>query len=342
MRWDVGVDLGTESVRMAELKKGPVLNEAALLAFREGRDTPFCGGEAAARLAGRECNGMSVLSPLRDGALENNFTADRMFHWLYRQMDSVSRRGRFGVLITCAPFSRPVQREALLSAAIDAGAQTAALVRADAAAAIGAGVHLNAPEAKLVVDVGAGKLSATLFTFGRVAAYGYLPYGMRRIDERIQRIIRTDFGYRIGMSGAKEIKHTLGTAQPGAATQDVIMHMSGFSLENRLPKHFDVETPPVLEACEDVVRELAGLCASVVDNAPEELSADLTDEGAVLVGGGAEMTGLDKRIGDALGIPCRVADAPATCAIRGLYEIMQNPDEYSAAFLERRTAAAWR
>src|SRR5699024_4492930 len=121
--------------------------------------------------------GMSVVRPLRDGVLENSFNADRMFHWLYRRMDTVNPRRRFNALITCAPFARPVQMEALLAAATDAGATSAALVRGDAAAALGAGLDLNAPEAKLVVDVGGGKLSATLFTFGRVAAYGHLPYG---------------------------------------------------------------------------------------------------------------------------------------------------------------------
>ena len=79
----------------------------------------------------------------------------------------------------------------------------------------------------------------------------------------------------------------------------------------------------------------------MAEQAPEELSADLNDAGAVLVGGGAELTGLDKRIGDALGIPCRVADAPAACAIRGLHRIMESPEAYPAAFLDRRTSAQW-
>ena len=58
MRWDVGIDLGTESVRMAELKSGPTLEAAAALAFRDGRESPVCGGDAAARLDGRTCMGM--------------------------------------------------------------------------------------------------------------------------------------------------------------------------------------------------------------------------------------------------------------------------------------------
>jgi len=342
MRWDVGIDLGTENVRMAVWKEGPVLDEAASLAFRDGYDTPFCGGNTAKLLEGRTCENMTVTSPLRDGVLENNFTADRMFHWLYRQLETVNRKRRFNVMITCAPFARPVQQEALLSAAIDAGAATAALIRSDAAVAVGAGLDLNAPEAKLLVDVGAGKLSATLFTMGRVAAFGHLSYGMSRIDERIQRIIRTDYGYRIGLKGAREIKHTLGSAQPRTAPTDVFMHMTGFSMADRLPRNFHVETRPVLDACEDVVRELTGLCASVVDNAPEELSADLNDAGVVLAGGGAELSGLDKRIGDALGIPCRVADVPSTCGIRGLHRIMENPDNYKAAFMAQKVNAAWR
>lgn len=342
MRWDVGIDLGTENVRMAELKQGPVFDGPAALAFREGREAPICAGDIAARLVGRTCEGVSVHYPLKDGALENNFYAEKMFRWLFKRMESVNYKRRFGAMITCAPFVRPVQREAMLTAALDAGAAEAALVRSDVAAAVGAGMDIHGPEARLLVDIGAGRMSATLFTFGRVAAYGYLPYGMNRIDDRVQRIMRTDFGYRIGKSAAMEIKHTLGTAMPKVAPKDIIMHMTGISMSERLPVNFDVETQPVLDACEDVVTELCRLCASVVDNAPEELSADLNDVGAVVVGGGAAMTHIDRRISETLGIPCRVADAPNTCAIRGLYKIMENPEPYEGMMQGRQIRSVWR
>lgn len=333
MRWDIGIDLGTEQVRVAEYNKGATLETAARLAFREGRDTPLCCGDVAARIMGRTCQGVSVHAPLRDGVLENNFYADRLLRWLYRQVDLSGRSKRFGTMMTCAPFARPVQQEAMLQAATDAGASEAVLVRSDMAAAIGAGLDLYAPEAKLVVDVGAGKVTATLFTMGRIAAFGYLPYGLNRIDDRVQRMIRTEGGYRIGLGSAREIKHTLGTALPEAAPGDIIMHMTGFSLERRQPEAFDIETLPVLHACEEVVCEIAGLCANVAAEAPEELSADLIDSGVVLVGAGAELNGLDKRIGDTLGVPCRVADAPSKCAIRGVFEIMRAPERHAGAIM---------
>ena len=333
MRWDIGIDLGTDFVRVAEYNRGATLEAAARLALREGRENPLCCGDVAARVSGRTCAGVEVVSPLRDGVLENNFYADRLLRWVYRQAEELPWGKRFGAMLTCAPFSRPVQQEALLTAAVDAGAAEAALVRADAAAALGAGLDLNAPEAKLVVDIGAGKVTATLFTMGRVAAFGYLPYGLNRIDARVQRIVRTEGGYRIGLNSAREVKHTLGTALPEAAPRDVVMHMTGFSMERRLPEVFDVETDMALHACEEVVCEIAGLCAGVVSEIPEELSADLNDAGAVLVGGGAEMPGMDKRIGDTLGVPCRIADAPGKCAVRGLVEIMRAPEKYPAALM---------
>lgn len=342
MRWDIGIDLGTDYARIAEYNKGATMEAAARLAFREGRETPLCCGDIAARIQGRTCQGVSVCAPLKDGVLENNFYADRMFRYLYRQADLNSRAKRFGAIITCAPFARPVQQEAMMIAAMDAGAGEAALVRSDTAAAIGAGLDFDAPEGRLFVDVGAGKVTATLYTMGRVAAFGYLPYGLNRIDQRVQRIIAMENGYRIGVNSAREIKHTLGTALPKAAPSDVIMHMTGFSMEKRLPEAFDVETAPVLHACEEVISEIAGLCASIALEAPDGLSADLYDSGVTLVGGGAEMTGMDKRLGDTLGIPCRIADAPAKCAARGLYKIMNDPDTYAAAFITRTRRNAYR
>ena len=341
MRWDIGIDLGTQSVRMAELKNGPVMSAPAALAFREGNRVPICAGEIAERLVGRTCQGVEVVYPLRDGVLENNLYAASLFQWLFKRSDGVNTRRHFGAMITCAPFARPVQREAMLTAAIDAGAAEAALVRSDAAAAVGAGLDLNGPEAKLLVDVGAGKITCTLFTFGRVAAFGCLPYGFGRISDRVRRILRSDYGYRVGKAASEEIVHTLGSAMPDKAPRDIIMHATGIAMKERKPANFDVETRPVLDACEDVVAELCRLVNTVVDNAPEELSADLNDVGAVLTGGGAALTELDRRLGNALGIPCRVADAPETCAIRGLWRIMEDPNRYAEMLQDKQSRQVW-
>ena len=55
----------------------------------------------------------------------------------------------------------------------------------------------------------------------------------------------------------------------------------------------------------------------------------------------ASMAELDRRVGQALGIPCRVADAPEGCAVRGLYRVMEDPDAYAGAILQRQSKQVW-
>ena len=108
MRWDVGIDLGTQNVRVAELKNGPVLDMPACMAFREGKVSPICAGEIAQRLIGRTCEGVSVHYPLSDGVLESSFYAERLFHWLFQRSDALKLRRHYGAIIACQPFARPV------------------------------------------------------------------------------------------------------------------------------------------------------------------------------------------------------------------------------------------
>ena len=327
MRWNIGIDLGTENVRMAEAGHGATLDAPALLAFRDGRGTPFAAGGAAHALLGRECEGMRVAAPLKDGVLENNMYAEKLLHWTIQQQDETRRVRRPAVLITHAPHARPVQQEALLRAALDAGAAEASLIRSDVAAALGAGVDILAPEAKLIVDVGAGSMTATLITMGRMAASQTLPFGLNRIDEALVHMLRVEQGFLIGLRTAAEVKQVLGSALPSAA-EGVPMQVAGIDLRRRQPEFHEVSPELVWRACDALVRELLAMCVSVAGSAPPELAADLNDYGAVLAGGGALLTGLDKRIGDTLGIPCRMEEAPQACAVKGLSEYLEHTSRY--------------
>ena len=337
MRWDIGIDLGTRNVRMVTEGAKEAFAQSAALALRAGEDAPLYCGDAAAMLHGRDGAGLEVCFPLADGTLRNAEHAKALFSWLYGRAGEASRTRRLRALITCAPFARPVQQDALLRAALDAGAVEAGLVRSDAATAVGAGLSILEPAASLLVDVGAGKLSATLFTRGMVAAYAWLPYGVSRIDERLIRLLRTERGFLIGPRTAEEVKNALASAH-GAAP--VPMRAAGLNLQTRLPMLFDVEPEMVWRAAEGVLTELVGMVASVVDNAPEELAADLNDAVCVLAGGGALISGLDKRLGDQLGIPVRVADAPLACAGAGLAKILEAPEDYELLMMEKMARAA--
>lgn len=336
MRWDTGIDLGTANVRMADSAGGLTLDEPSLVAIREDDSAAYVG-ESAWRLMGREPKGIKVDSPLRDGVPESTLHTQRMFQWLLRRGENERRRRRT-VLVTCAPFARPAYREALMQCAIDAGCADVALVRSDAASALGSGVDLMGPQATFVVDVGAGKMTATLFSMGREIATGHLPYGTNRINERIISALRTDYGFSVGWQTAEDIKLALATAHPGDVSS-VKARAAGLDVKERLPRMAEISPELIMKICRDPLKELMGICQAVISGAPEEISADLNDVGATLTGGGAVIPGLDKLIGDTLGIPCSIADSPALCAIKGINSIMLEPDRYANLIWQRMTLA---
>jgi rod shape-determining protein MreB len=339
MRWDTGIDLGTANVRMADAGDGLKLDEPSLVGVREDGSAAYAG-ENAWRLLGRAPRGLTVESPLRDGVPESSLYTQRILQWLFKRGE-MDRRRRHAVLISCAPFARPAYREALMQSALDAGATDVDLVRSDAMSALGSGVDLMGPQATLLIDVGAGKMTATLFTMGREAAFGYLPYGMNRINERIMAALRADYGFAVGFRTAEDIKLALASEHP-LDMSEMKVRAAGLDVFAREPRLVEIAPEMILNICADPLKELMGMCQAVVANAPEELSADLNDAGATLAGGGAQLPGLDKLIGDTLGIPCTIAEAPALCGIRGLNAMLLESDRYGALVWQRMALAARR
>ncbi|MDD5746958.1 MAG: rod shape-determining protein, partial [Candidatus Omnitrophica bacterium] len=55
----------------------------------------------------------------------------------------------------------------------------------------------------------------------------------------------------------------------------------------------------------------------ILEKAPPELSADLVDQGIVLVGGGSLLRGIDKLLSEETGLPVRVAEEALTAVALG-------------------------
>ncbi len=335
MRWDVGIDLGSANVRMATMENGLILDEPAMIAMRNDEQVAYIG-EGAWRLLGREPRGMHVAAPLRDGVPESTLYTTAMFQWLFRK--SGDRKRRFSALISCSPAARPAYREALMQSALDAGASDVALVRSDTVSALGSGVDLMGPQTTFVIDVGAGKMTATLLAMGREIASGSVPYGMGRINERIIAALRADYGFAIGWRTAEDVKLALSSAHPGDLSK-VKTRAAGLDIYERAPRLAEISPELIARLCIDPLQELMGVCQSVIAEAPEEVSADLNDIGAVLTGGGSQIPGLDKLIGDRLGIPCSIAESPALCGIKGINSMLLEPDRYEPLIWQRMAIA---
>jgi rod shape-determining protein MreB len=61
-----------------------------------------------------------------------------------------------------------------------------------------------------------------------------------------------------------------------------------------------------------------------LERTPPELSADISDRGIVLTGGGALIKNLDKRIREETGLPVSIADDPLCSVVLGTGKMLSD------------------
>lgn len=83
-------------------------------------------------------------------------------------------------------------------------------------------------------------------------------------------------------------------------------------------------------------RRYARLCTACSKRTPPELSADISNLGIIITGGGALLNGIDKRIEDRTGIEVTIADDPKSCVAVGTGKALDQIENIENNSMNRR------
>lgn len=335
MQWEIGIDMGTSGVRMAQRENGVLFSESAVLAYYVQEKQPFAWGDDARALTGRTPASVRLRAPMKGGVLENSQAARFWLQHMTKQAAEAHRNRRGTVLMSYTAGSRAAHEEALMRAALEAGAAEVGIVRSDVAGAIGAGLDVLAPGAVFVLEIGAGHITSSIVTMGRIAAEGSIPYGFDRINEQFMRNLVAERGFAVGELTAEDIKCELGAAENIEHSAGVRMTVQGFDLRTRMPRSEVIKPADICRVIEPVIAEITFMLNGMISQIPEELAADLIDAGVTVIGGGAHLPGLDRAIGEALQIPCFIAEDPENAVVRGLSEILRRSNHFDTLVTDR-------
>lgn len=319
MLWDIAIEFGETAVRMATREKGLAFAAPSWGAERGGALIAI--GDEARQMLGRTPPGVTLSRPF-----EHGFMADARLtaQWLTRLLEPFmggAKVSRPSVVFLDGGRLAPGERELLLGTARELGAGQCGFLDEAVAAAAGAGVDVSRPEGRAILDVGAGRMSASLVVRGRVVLAKMLNYGFERMNEDIVQLVRAETGLKIGFQAAEELKLVLSSALPA---REVTATAVGLDMKTGFPGEKEISAMQIKRAVDPLVDALALLINGLIGEAPEELSADLLRGGLILTGGGALLSGLDSVLDERCGLPCHRPETPGMCTFKGMARILQD------------------
>ncbi len=320
---DVGIDLGTATVIVYVKGKGIVLREPSVVAVDNITGEVLAVGQEARRMLGRTPGNIVATRPLRDGVISDYTVTEKMLkHFINKVCGKFIFAPR---IMICIPSQvTEVEKKAVIDAATQAGARKVYLIEEPIAAAIGAGIDISKPCGNMVVDIGGGTTDIAVISLGGSVVNTSLKVAGDQFDEYIVKYIKKKHNIMIGERTAEDLKVNIGCVYP--KIQDTEMDIRGRDLITGLPKTLTVHSSEMLEALIEPAMMIVDAVHSVLERTPPELSADISDKGIYMTGGGCLVDGLDKLLQEKTGINVMIAQDTVSCVALGTGKALDNLD----------------
>ncbi len=313
---DLGIDLGTSNVLVYKMDTGIVAREPSVVALDRNSGKVLQVGAAARNMLGRTPGNVVAMHPLKDGVVADHDLTVKMLQKFFRDAGGSSMfTPKPRVVISIPSGVTQMDERAVINAAMEAGARRVYLIEEPLAAALGAGLDLSGPRGHLVVDIGGGTTDIAVLTMNGVANASSIKLAGNHFDEAIARYVRGKYHVVIGPSTAEDIKIQIGSVFP--RSEETTMVVRGRDSKSGMPRDVSLTTSEICALLQKSANRIADEVLSVLEDTSPELVGDIADSGIVLTGGGSQLWGMDMLLQSRIGIPCSIADDPASCVAYG-------------------------
>ena len=326
--------MGTANTLVFVKDKGIVLDEPSVVAIKkaDGHRTVVAVGSEAKRMLGRVPGNIEAIRPLKDGVIADFQVTEKMLQHFIQLVHGENFFKPSPRILICVPCqSTQVERRAIRESALQAGAREVRLIEEPMAAAIGAGLPVEDASGSMVVDIGGGTTEIAILALNGVVFSSSLKTGGDRFNESIVSYLRRKYGVLIGESTAERIKEKIGCAS--SDSEELHLEVRGRNLAEGVPNTLNLSSKEVYEAISGPLSAILQSIRNALEQSPPELSADISERGIVLTGGGALLRDLDIMISDQTGIPVYIAEDPLTCVAKGGGIALDILDKYDVDLL---------
>ena len=327
---ELAIDLGTANTLIIYNGK-VVVDEPSIIALELQTGKVKAIGTEAKKMDGRVNPNIKTIRPLKDGVIADFKATELMLRGLIKKVRTTNTMFSPSLrMVICIPSgSTNVEIRAVRDSAEHAGARDVYMIFEPMAAALGAGLDVEAPEGNMVIDIGGGTSEIACISVGGIVCAEAINVAGDVFTSDIQTYVRQQHNIRIGERTAEEIKHAIGAAIPELEEEPEDFVLTGPNMLTALPQTVTLSYNEIAYALEKSLVKLDAALMTVLETMPPELYSDIVKNGIYLAGGGALIKGLDMRLSNKCGLPVHIAEDPLRAIARGTSIAMKNVDKFS-------------
>jgi len=319
---DLAIDLGTANTLVYAAGKGIVVNEPSIVAINKNTGEVEAVGKEAKEMLGRTPGNIVAIKPMKDGVIADFKITEKMLNYFIQKAHNRKMMVHPRIVIGVPSEITQVEKRAVEDSAYRAKASEVFLVEQAMVAAIGAGLPITEPSGNMVVDIGGGTTDIAVISLSGIVYSRSVRMAGNQMDEAIMNYLKRKYNLLIGERTAEQIKIELGSAYP--LDKPLTMEIKGRNLIEGVPKTITIEDSEIREALGESISTIMNAIRVALERTPPELSADISDRGIVLTGGGALIKNLDKRIREETGLPVSIADDPLASVVLGTGKMLSD------------------
>ena len=319
---DLAIDLGTANTLVFAKGKGIVVNEPSIVALNKNTGEVEAVGKEAKEMLGRTPGNIVAIKPMKDGVIADFKVTERMLNYFIQKAHGRKVLVHPRIVIGVPSDITQVEKRAVMDSAYRAKASEVHLVDQAMMAAIGAGLPITEPSGNMVVDIGGGTTDVAVISLSGIVYSRSVRVAGNEMDDAVMQYVKRKYNLLIGERTAEAIKMEIGSAYP--LDKPLTMEIKGRNLIEGMPKTLSIDDSEIREALGECVATIVNAIRVALEHTPPELSADISDRGIVLTGGGGLLKNLDKRIREETGLPVSIADDPLTSVVLGTGRMLRD------------------
>ncbi len=319
---DLAIDLGTANTLVFVAGHGIVVNEPSIVAINKTNGEVEAVGKEAKEMIGRTPGNIVAIRPMKDGVIADFKVTEKMLTYFIQKAHNRKMLVHPRIVIGVPSEITPVEKRAVQDSAYRANASEVHLVEQAMVAAIGAGLPITEPSGNMIVDIGGGTTDVAVISMSGIVYSRSVRVAGNEMDDAIINYLKKKYNLLVGERTAERVKMEVGSAFK--LEKPLTMEIKGRNLIEGVPRTVTVDDSEIREALSDCVNTIMNAIRVALERTPPELSADISDRGIVLSGGGALLRNLDVRIREETGLPVSIAEDPLASVVLGTGKMLSD------------------